>query len=143
MTVETGLYRCAVAVAPVSDLRAMLADEERRSFSRGDDNDSIRYWKRFMGAEGSRDASLDERSPARLARLARGATGPILLIHGRDDTVVPFSQSTLMLEALGGEGPKAHLVAFEGQNHDLAGREERLRMLTETLRFLETHNPAN
>ena len=143
MTVETGLYRCAVAVAPVSDLRAMLADEERRSFSRGDDNDAIRYWKRFMGAEGSRDASLDARSPARLARLARGATGPVLLIHGRDDTVVPFSQSTMMLEALGGEGPKAHLVAFDGQNHDLSGREERLRMLTETLRFLEAHNPAN
>lgn len=139
MAMERGTYRCAVSVAGVADLRAMLQQEEREG-GQGDDNGSIRYWKRFIGVAGSGDPILDSLSPARFADKVEG---PILLIHGRDDTVVPFAQSTLMLRALGGEGPKAHLIGFDGQNHGLDGREERARMLTATAAFLEANNPAD
>ncbi|WGM32408.1 prolyl oligopeptidase family serine peptidase [Brevundimonas sp. NIBR11] len=142
MTLEAGTYRCGVSIAGISDLQAMLRDTERRDYSRGDENAAIRYWKRFMGVDGSNDPRLVTLSPA---RLVTPETGPILLIHGRNDTVVPFAQSELMLRALGGEGERAHLAALSGQNHSLSdqGVGERLQMLTETTAFLARHNPAD
>ena len=95
-----------------------------------------------MGVEGSSDPTLDTLSPA---RLATSATGPILLIHGREDTVVPYAQSELMLRAMGGESDRAHLIPLAGQNHSLSdqGVGERLQLLTETTAFLARHNPAD
>lgn len=137
MTLEAGVYKCAVAVAPVSDLRSMLASEERYS-SKGNRNSAVRYWNRFMGAEGSGDQSLDERSPARLAARVQG---PILLIHGRDDTTVPYDQSTRMQEALQAAGKDSRLVTLEDEDHYLSFAATRQQMLTETVAFLERHNP--
>ncbi|KPF73595.1 hypothetical protein IP78_14720 [Brevundimonas sp. AAP58] len=137
-TMESGVYRCAVSVAGVSDLRAMLrwtADRMGRS-----NNAANRYWNRFMGAEGVGDRSLDQRSPA---QLADRAAAPILLIHGRDDTVVPYSQTSTMASALRRAGKSYQLVELEGEDHWLSRAETRQRMLTETIAFLETHNPAN
>ncbi|HYC68247.1 alpha/beta hydrolase family protein [Brevundimonas sp.] len=138
MTLEAGAYRCGVSIAGVSDLREMLREEERQGDNE-DRNPAVRYWKRFMGASSTSDSSLDERSPARLAARARG---PILLIHGRDDLTVPFRQSQMMLEALGGESERARLIALPGQDHSvLQNQAERTRLLRETVAFLEAHNP--
>jgi dipeptidyl aminopeptidase/acylaminoacyl peptidase len=93
-----------------------------------------------MGAEGVGDRSLDQRSPA---QLADRATAPILLIHGRDDTVVPYSQTSAMASALRRAGKSYQLVELEGEDHWLSRAETRQRMLRETIAFLETHNPAN
>lgn len=135
-TMEPGVYRCAVSVAGVSDLRAMLrwtADRMGRT-----NNASNRYWNRFMGAEGVGDRSLDERSPA---HLAERATAPILLIHGRDDTVVPYNQTTSMAVALRRAGKVHEVVELQGEDHWLSRAETRQRMLAATVGFLETHNP--
>ncbi|AQR63336.1 hypothetical protein BZG35_03660 [Brevundimonas sp. LM2] len=136
-TLDRGVYRCAVAVAGVSELRRMVAYEAERG--EGRDNEAVRYWNRFMGGDGPRDRSLDARSPA---RLAAEADAPILLIHGRDDTVVPIEQSRLMDSALRRAGKPVELVELGGEDHWLSRTETRMRMLTETVRFLETHNPA-
>lgn len=139
MTIDAGVYRCGVAVAGVSDLRQMLRFEESEG-ARGRRNPAIRYWNRFMGGTGSGDATLDARSPAQLAdRLS----GPLLLIHGRNDTVVPFEQSTLMQTAARTAGKPIRLVALEGENHNLSYPATRLQMLQELVAFLETNNPAN
>ncbi len=138
MALEPGTYRCAVSVAGVSDLSQMLRRIERER-GRGSENPTIRYWTRFMGAETSSDPVLAARSPA---RSALAVTGPILLIHGRSDVVVPFEQSEIMLRALGGESANAQLIAFDGEDHGLSGQQARTRMLTETTAFLARHNPA-
>lgn len=135
MALEPGTYRCAVSVAGVSDLRAMLAEEERQG-ARGDANPAIRYWRRFMGADGVGDTRLDALSPARNAAAVQG---PILLIHGRNDTVVPFAQSELMVRAMG--AAPARLVALEGEDHFLSTAATRQQMLSETVQFLEANNP--
>lgn len=136
-TLDTGVYRCAVSVAGVSDLRAMLrwtADRMGQT-----DNASNRYWNRFMGGDGVGDRSLDERSPA---RLAERADAPILLIHGRDDTVVPYAQTTTMASALRRAGKPHEVVELEGEDHWLSRAATRQRMLAATVTFLETHNPV-
>ena len=135
-TLDPGVYRCAVSVAGVSDLRRMI--EVRAQQGRRRNNEAVRYWNRFMGADGPGDRSLDARSPARLA--AR-ADAPILLIHGRDDTVVPIEQSRLMAEALRTAGKPVEFIELDGEDHWLSRGDTRRRMLTETVRFLEQHNP--
>ncbi|MEI6418341.1 MAG: prolyl oligopeptidase family serine peptidase, partial [Sphingomonadales bacterium] len=56
VTVQQGVYRCASAVAGVSDLGKMLASEIRDA---GDSRtEGVRYWKRFMGTESASDPAL-------------------------------------------------------------------------------------
>ena len=100
----------------------------------------IRYWNRFMGGAGSSDRRLDERSPA---QLAAQADAPILLIHGRRDTVVPYDQSEIMARALRAAGKPVELVTLDGEDHNLSQATTRSQMLEATVAFLEQHNPPN
>ena len=137
-TLDTGIYRCAVSIAGVSDLRRMVTWTARQTGRR--DAPAVRYWNRFMGADGLGDRSLDTRSPA---RLADKAAIPILLIHGRDDTVVPIEQSRIMAEALREAGKDGRIVEMSGEDHWLSRSETRLAALSETIAFLEANNPVH
>ncbi|MNS60635.1 Prolyl tripeptidyl peptidase precursor [compost metagenome] len=139
VTLESGVYRCAVSVAGVSDLRRMVDDEANMGVSRRD-NATTRYWNRFMGADRLGDRSLDDRSPA---RMADRVNAPVLLIHGRDDTVVPIVQSRLMESALQRAGKPVEFVELPGEDHYMSKEATRLRMLEATIRFLETNNPVD
>jgi dipeptidyl aminopeptidase/acylaminoacyl peptidase len=102
------------------------------------DSRMLRYWDRFMGATGPRDPILDSISPV---RHVAAVTVPVMLIHGRDDTVVPFEQSQLMYEALHHAGKQAELVTLKHEDHWLSRSETRLQMLQSSLDFLRAHNP--
>ncbi len=135
-TIDRGVYRCAVSVAGVSDLRRMVQWEAEQGARR--DNQAVRYWNRFMGADGPGDRSLDALSPA---RLASQADAPILLLHGRDDTVVPIHQSRIMASALRDAGKPYEMIELTGEDHWLSRSETRRRMLAESVRFIEANNP--
>jgi dipeptidyl aminopeptidase/acylaminoacyl peptidase len=138
VTLEHGVYRCAVAVAGVSDLQTML--EWVRHRAAHSDNATMRYWERFMGAGAVDDPKLADISP--LAHVAN-IDAPVLLIHGKDDTVVPISQSEDMADALKKAGKTARFVKLDGEDHWLSRSETRLQMLTEAVAFLEANNPPN
>lgn len=137
-TIDRTPYRCAVSVAGVSDLRRMLDWEAQQGVRR--DNQSVRYWNRFMGVERSSDPSLETLSPARLASQVEA---PVMLLHGRDDTVVPLEQSRIMAAALRAAGKPHEMIELSGEDHWLSRAETRQRMLVESLRFLEAHNPPD
>jgi dipeptidyl aminopeptidase/acylaminoacyl peptidase len=138
-TLDPGVYRCASAVAGVSDLRRMLAAEiSDANGSR--ENATLRYWKRFMGTETVNNPVLDMISPA---KLVDKATVPIQLIHGKDDTVVRFEQSTSMEKALRAAGKLVELVTLPGEDHWLSRAPTRIAMLTAMVAFLEKHNPPD
>ena len=130
-TLDTGVYRCAVAVSGPADLRRMVG---------GSEGPSRRYWKRFMGAEAANDPVLAEISPA---VHADKVSIPLMMIHGKDDTVVPIEQSRLMAEALRKAGKPFELVTQDGTDHWLSRGDTRLQTLTATVGFLEKHNPPN
>lgn len=131
VTLQNGLYRCAVAVAPVTDLPIMF-----RGTITGR-RDVLRLnAERLLG----RDSDLAALSPA---RLANRSDAPILLIHGRDDSVVPFSQSALMADALKDAGKSVRLVSLDGEDHWLSKANTRQEMLRETIAFIEQHNPPD
>ena len=135
-TLDPGVYRCAVAVAGISDLkRFMDAQVNRIGLSQ---NQSLRYWSRFLGVDGRRDPDLAAISPA---TFAAKADAPMLLIHGKDDTVVLYNQSQIMYDALRKAGKPAELVTLKGEDHWLSRGETRLQMLTSIVAFLEKHNP--
>lgn len=135
VTLEQGVYRCAVAVAAVTDLRDFLKWRDSRTDG---ETEGQRYWRRFMGVEKDRDPVLDTLSPTRNA--AR-ADAPILLIHGRDDTVVPYSQSADFADALRKAGKPVELVTLTGEDHWLSRSATRQQMLETAVNFLLRENP--
>ena len=137
VTLQTGIYKCAVAVAGVSDLRQFLSS---RADLLGSSNSTLRYWQRFMGALSASDPALDALSPARhVDRLS----APLLLIHGTIDTVVPFAESKTMLDAAKRAGKPVQLVTLAEEDHNLSKSSTRLQMLRAMADFLRVHLPVN
>jgi dipeptidyl aminopeptidase/acylaminoacyl peptidase len=136
VTLEPGVYRCAVSVAGLSDLRAFLHWIDKKS--RIDDFPELGYWKRFMGTSGIDDPVLSQLSPLRNIDAVKV---PILLIHGHSDTVVPYAQSQSMYDALKAAGKDVKFVTLDGEDHWLSHGATRIQMLRETVGFLRDHNP--
>ena len=67
---------------------------------------------------------------------------PLLLLHGKDDTVVSIKQSTRMYKAMKKAGKDVEMVTLKGEDHWLSGSETRLSMLEKISDFLDEHNPA-
>ncbi|MBS0378697.1 MAG: S9 family peptidase [Proteobacteria bacterium] len=135
VTLDPGVYRCSVAVAGIGDLQRMLSWEARDASKR-----TVRYWDRFMGVTGASDARLAEISPI---RHLDAVTVPVMLIHGRDDTVVPFEQSQQMYDALKQAHKSVELVELKHEDHWLSSSETRLQMLQASVAFLRQHNPPD
>jgi dipeptidyl aminopeptidase/acylaminoacyl peptidase len=135
-TIDTGVYRCAVAVAGVADLRKLVDFGRNRG---GEGGVTVeRYWLRFMGVSKLDDPALQAISPA--AQAAHD-TIPVLLIHGEQDYTVPFEQSRIMQDALRAAGKEVTLVPLKSEDHYLSRGETRLQMLTATVDFLAKYNP--
>ena len=130
-----GLYRCAAAIAGVADLKEMLGFERTRG---GFSSPTVAYWRQAMGVDdkGTADEQLEAASPAAHAEMVRA---PVLLIHGRDDTVVPIAQSRTMQAALETAGKDVELVELEGEDHWLSGAKTRLETLKALDAFLAEH----
>jgi dipeptidyl aminopeptidase/acylaminoacyl peptidase len=137
VALDPGVYRCAVAIAGVSDLRRLLRSEASGYY--GSRSQTVRYWKRFMNAQGVGDTAIDAWSPALHAAAIKA---PVLLIHGKDDTVVPFEQSTVMADAMTKAGGNVELLTLAQEDHWLSRGPTRIQMLQATVGFLERYNPA-
>jgi len=135
VTVESGVYRCAVSVAGIADLRRFRKWTIATSMGW-----TQRYWDRFMGTADQNDPALIAISP--IEHVA-GVTVPVLLVHGRDDTVVPYEQSDVMLNALQRAGKSVSLVTMKHEDHWLSRSDTRLQMLQATVDFLKANNPPN
>ena len=131
VTLDPGIYRCAVSIAGVSDMKRMLksvspyAERERR------------YWERFIGATGTSDPIVEQISPI---KHVEAITVPVMLIHGRDDTVVTFDQSTAMYDAMKHAKKDVQMVELKSEDHWLSRSETRLQMLKVSIEFLRAHN---
>jgi len=130
VTLQHGLYRCAVSVSGVSDVAKMAVNDGRFD----------RTMKRAIETEIGKHADLTAISPI---AFASQADAPVLLIHGTDDIVVPFDQSNDMARALRKAGKPVEFVTLKGEDHWLSRGETRLAMLTAALKFVEAHNPPD
>jgi len=133
VTLQQGLYRCAVADAPVSDLSEMYFTDLQE-----DDNDPLT--KRALKESLGDPAAFGAASPRRHAALA---SAPVLLIHGKDDTVVPFHHSEAMASALRSAGKPVEMVVMAKEDHWLSRGETRQQMLDACVKFVIAHNPPD
>lgn len=137
VTVQQGLYRCAVAIAPVSDLNLMLTWREAKF---GQEGEVSRSDHAYMGVSSAGDPTLKGLSPA---RLAGKADAPILLIHGKQDTTVPFQQSDVMRHALTDAGKPVTFVELNGEDHYLSKAPTRTQAIEAAVAFVLKNNPPD
>lgn len=129
------LYKCIVAIAPVSDIPRMLADTKRE---RGQNHWVIDYWEEIILNGDTRREKLESISPVNFAKNARA---PILLLHGDDDTTVPIEQSRRMNRALERANKDVTFVVLKGEDHWISVEETRIQLLNEIDLFLREHMP--
>ncbi|OHB30217.1 MAG: hypothetical protein A2790_05240 [Phenylobacterium sp. RIFCSPHIGHO2_01_FULL_69_31] len=128
-TMEPEVYRCAVSVGGISDLR------RQDSYAKADNASAWRGLGEVKDVE-----ALARYSPIQHAGDAQAA---VLLIHLKDDAAVPVSQTRDMAAALRAAGKPVEVVELPGQDRWMARADTRLGMLTATVNFLEKHNPPN
>ncbi|MEJ2127654.1 MAG: prolyl oligopeptidase family serine peptidase [Woeseiaceae bacterium] len=124
-------YKCIVSVAGVSDVYRMLAESK---WSGGEDSEMFQYWRELVGADESELAQLKTISPV---NYAENFDAPVLLIHGKDDTVVRINHSNVMEKALKDAGKDVRLIKLSGEDHWLSGNETRQAALEAIAKFLD------
>ena len=138
VTLQSGVYRCAVSVAGIGDLQRMLRFiNEKHRYKTSQEE---RYWDRYTGLSGPDDPALAAISPI---RHLDALSVPLLLIHGKDDTVVPYAQSETLYEAAQRLHKAVELVTLKREDHWLSRGETRLQMLQASVAFLRAHNPPD
>jgi len=137
VTVQQGLYRCAVAGSGLSDLPTMLNWVEQRY---GAPSATLTFWREAMGPTVPGSPSLKSISP--IAYVSR-ADAPILLIHGEDDSVVPLEQSQIMYDALKGAGKPVEFIQTKSEDHWLSREDTRIATLKAAVAFVEKYDPVN
>jgi len=128
VTYTNSLYRCAASISGVSDLPKLI---QTQTAQYGDESDAAGDLRDLIGSPLS--SNVINRSPA---RAAVNVTANVLLIHGIDDSVVPFEQSELMDKALKSAGRPSTLITLKGEDHWLSRSETRTQVLIELEKFL-------
>lgn len=118
MSEGTPVFKCGVAVAPVTDWRYYDAP----------------YTERFMqepkqNADGYHEASAIDR----INRLH----GRLLIVHGLDDDNVFFSNTASYIEALINSGVDFDMQVYPGKEHSITGYAHRKHLFTRILRFFD------
>ena len=134
-TFTPDLYQCAAAIAPLSDLWLLVRDAD--AFGGIDTPYSRRLAEQLTGTQTlpDRDASaaLSPRQHAEAVQV------PILLIHGRDDSVVDEEHSIAMADALDDVGKDVTFHRVRDMDHWLTSSQSRQLVLTELEAFLAEH----
>lgn len=125
-------YRCAASFAGVTDWYMQLRYDSKFFYSR--------YSRQLEDSiKGEDDFDLDDVSPVReIDRLTR----PVLLVHGKEDSVVPFSQFTLYKGKLEGRGADAEFVTYDKEGHGFDDPKNEKDWLDKLESFLDKYNPS-
>ena len=128
-------YRCAISLAGVADVRALLRYDSRRFAA----TRYSREWRRRV--EGEEHADLAAISP--LQQAARISV-PLLIAHGERDRNVPVSQSHDLLRAIAraGTGARVESVFYPEAAHGFTRPEDSADFLRRVEAFLARYNPA-
>ena len=121
---EPDLYRCAVSIAGVSDLKAIQAEDGRFYGGR----DAMTH---MTGTE-----DLDAQSPRRRAGEIKA---PVLLVHGEADIRVVRDHSEKMANALRKAGKSQELLMIEDGDHSLIRPAMRETLYSKLDEFLSRH----
>lgn len=123
------LYRCAVSIAGVANLRREVNDFGD-SYMGGKFHDD---WKRM---------TPDFSAVSPIFAVARIKT-PLLLVHGKLDIIVDHSQSAQMFGKMRGAGKTVELISLPEADHHFSRQADRVSLLTALENFLFKYNPPD
>jgi dipeptidyl aminopeptidase/acylaminoacyl peptidase len=120
MTFTPGRFACGISTVGMSDLADLI--EQAPPYWEM----SLPMWLQFVGdpADPAQREQMRQRSP--LYRAA-SASGPILLMHGRQDPRVKLVQSQRMAQALQAAGKPVELQIFDKAGHGFYRWQDRMR----------------
>lgn len=124
---DPGLYRCAISIAGVSNMRKEASDfggSSRENLYRS-------QWAKM---------SNDFAAVSPINAVER-ITAPLLLIHGKKDVTVGHSQSDKMHAAMRRAGKSSEFVSLPLADHYFTREADRLALLEAMEAFLAKHNP--
>lgn len=119
------LFRCAVSIAGVSDLK--LLETQTRYFVGG------AIAREQIGTDSSKLKADSPRNHAADVRI------PVLMIHGDNDAQANVDQSDAMDRALTRAGKPHEYILIEGADHQMSRESDRTTLLTAIEKFLGTH----
>ncbi|WP_143435252.1 alpha/beta hydrolase family protein [Henriciella aquimarina] len=128
------LYACSAAYGPVTDIITLMKDYRERYI----DDQLVASWQRILGETDTE--TLGSSSP--IGHIEDYAA-PILLIHGKNDLIVPPDQSQRMYTALKQAGKPATLVTLDKGDHSLSESDPRLETLKSLAAFVDSHTGAS
>ncbi len=126
-------YKCAVSVAGVTDLDEFIRWKKKKY---GDDSEVFAHYVRTVGDPDKDKEYIRSISPAYHVDAIKT---PILLIHGDEDEIIPFSQSESFQKLLEKSGRKVTLLRLEDEGHGGFSRNTSKVMLTTIGDFLWKH----
>jgi dipeptidyl aminopeptidase/acylaminoacyl peptidase len=125
-TMAGDLYACAVSVNGIANVGDLFDSREPQSNA---------YWEKRIGTRHDREA-LHRISPFHHAAEAQT---PVLLIHAKDDAIVPIGQSRIMARALEKHRKPVEFVELDGEDHWLSSSASRIQMLDRSIAFIDRH----
>lgn len=102
---RSDVFTAGTALFGIGDLRTLGGETSKFE---------SRYLGRLLGSLDPSDPVYSERSPINNIALI---TAPLLLLHGREDTVVPCSQAVQIKDALDDLGRVVELKLYDGEGH--------------------------
>lgn len=127
------LYKCVVSYAGVTDIPQLFSFVRKQT---GKYSESVQFWLRSIGDIDRNQDALKAVSPT---NMTENFNAPVLLIHGKDDLVVPIDQSKRMKNALERAGKEVEYIELKGEDHWLSSESTRLEMLQASGAFLQKH----
>jgi dipeptidyl aminopeptidase/acylaminoacyl peptidase len=126
---DPDLYRCAISIAGVANLRREVNDFGDMLLGRKYRDDWQRLTPDFAAV-----------SPINAVERIKA---PLLLIHGKKDITVDVVQSTSMAAKMRSAGKPVELVVLPEADHSFTREADRLTLLTTIEAFLIKHNPPD
>ena len=126
---DPDLYRCAVSIAGVANLRREV-------------NDFGGYFMEAKYRDDWMKMTPDFAAVSPINAINR-IKAPLLLIHGKKDITVDFGQSSSMHGRMKGAGKQAELVTLAEADHHFTRQADRTVLLQSIETFLAKHNPAD
>lgn len=119
----SSVFSAGVSAYGISDLKKLSEDTHKFE---------SHYVYRLLGADDASDPVFADRSP--LHRV-ESIDAPILLLQGREDSVVPVNQAEMMVAALRKRGVAAAVEYFDGEGHGFIREDSKRKALLSELGF--------
>lgn len=133
LTFTPELFKCAIAIAGVSDLTTLVGADYRNTSPSGK-----HYWHKYVGnpKNDQEHELMKAKSPiTHVDKIAR----PLLIVHGGEDTVVSSDESERMVKAMQQAGKQVEYIFFPDEGHSFRKWENWSVLYQKIEVFLATH----